>query len=107
MGVKPFLWFHEWCRPSAGAKNSLDPDEVVGIAALHAESLFGNQAHQQHSLLLDVTPRALGVMVSGGYAELILNRNMPLPIEQSRVADERRQPKRGTGPNLPGRVPSL
>jgi molecular chaperone DnaK len=36
-------------------------------------------------VLLDVTPRALGIAVAGGYAEPIVERNVPLPVEQTRL----------------------
>jgi molecular chaperone DnaK len=36
-------------------------------------------------ILLDVTPRALGIAVAGGYAEPIVERNVPVPVEQTRV----------------------
>jgi len=37
------------------------------------------------TLLLDVTPRALGVATAGGYCDRIIERNAPTPIEQSRL----------------------
>ena len=37
------------------------------------------------TLLLDVTPRALGVATAGGYCDRIIERNAPIPIEQSRL----------------------
>jgi molecular chaperone DnaK len=37
------------------------------------------------TLLLDVTPRALGVATAGGYCDQIIARNAPIPIEQSRL----------------------
>ena len=36
-------------------------------------------------LLLDVTPRALAVETAGGFCEQIVQRNSPIPTEQSRV----------------------
>jgi molecular chaperone DnaK len=35
--------------------------------------------------LLDVTPRALGIAVAGGFAERIIDRNAPVPVEQTRI----------------------
>jgi molecular chaperone DnaK len=35
--------------------------------------------------LLDVTPRALGIAVAGGFAERIIDRNVPVPVEQTRI----------------------
>ncbi len=65
----------------------LNPDEVVAWgAAIQAENLAHsgeNLANQ--AVLLDVTPRALGIAVTGGFAERILDRNVPVPVEQTRV----------------------
>jgi molecular chaperone DnaK len=36
-------------------------------------------------LLLDVTPATLGVGTAGGYAEKVLERNAPIPIERTRI----------------------
>jgi molecular chaperone DnaK len=37
------------------------------------------------TLLLDVTPKALGIATAGGYCDQIIERNAPIPIEQSRL----------------------
>jgi molecular chaperone DnaK len=37
------------------------------------------------ALLLDVTPRALGVATTGGYCDQIIERNAAIPVEQSRL----------------------
>ncbi|MFO8072395.1 MAG: Hsp70 family protein [Polyangia bacterium] len=37
------------------------------------------------TLLLDVTPRALGVATAGGYCDTIIERNASIPMEQSRL----------------------
>ena len=37
------------------------------------------------ALLLDVTPRSLGVATAGGFCDVILERNSAIPVEQSRV----------------------
>lgn len=37
------------------------------------------------TLLLDVTPRGLGVATAGGYCDQIIERNAAIPIEQSRL----------------------
>ena len=36
-------------------------------------------------LLLDVTPRTLGVVAAGGYCEDVIERNSPVPTEQTRI----------------------
>ncbi len=66
----------------------INPDETVAYgAALQAAALTAG-AHNPaefYSLLLDVAPRALGIAVAGGYAEPIIERNTPIPIERTRV----------------------
>ncbi len=60
----------------------VDPDEVVAMgAAIHAASLVDSG---QESYLLDVTPLDLRIGVAGGLAEPVIERNTPVPIEQSR-----------------------
>jgi molecular chaperone DnaK len=61
----------------------VDPDEVVAMgAAIHAASLVG-EAHD--SMLLDVTPLDLRIGVAGGLTEPVIERNTPVPIEQTRT----------------------
>jgi molecular chaperone DnaK (HSP70) len=64
-------------------RNDVDPDEVVSIgAAIHAASLVGEA---QDAMLLDVTPLDLRIGVAGGLAEPVIERNTPVPIEQTRT----------------------
>ncbi len=72
----------------------INPDEVVAVgAAIQAASLsrapaFGEAdagAPDISAVLLDVTPRAVGIGVVGGYADTIIERNAPIPVEQTRV----------------------
>jgi molecular chaperone DnaK len=59
----------------------VDPDQVVAMgAAIHAASLVGEE---QETRLLDVTPLSLRIGVAGGLAETIIERNTPVPIEQT------------------------
>jgi molecular chaperone DnaK len=61
----------------------VDPDEVVAKgAAIHAASLLSSE---QESHLFDVTPLDLRIGVAGGLAESVIERNTPVPIEQSRA----------------------
>ncbi len=61
----------------------LDPEEVVATgAAIHAGSLL---ATTQQTFLLDVTPLSLRLGISGGLTETIIERNTPIPIEQTRT----------------------
>ena len=55
-------------------------------------------------MLLDVTPRGLGIAVVGGYADTIIERNAQIPVEQTRTfttSQDGQQP--GADPGLPGR----
>ncbi len=65
---------------------NINPDEVVAVgAAIQAATLA--RAHEQggDSVLLDVTPRALGIAVVGGFADTVIERNSQIPIEQTRA----------------------
>ncbi len=64
-------------------KTDVDPDQVVAMgAAIHAAALVGEE---HESRLLDVTPLSLRIGVAGGLAETIIERNTPVPIEQTSV----------------------
>jgi hypothetical protein len=64
-------------------KVDVDPDQVVAMgAAIHAATLVGAT---EGSVLLDVTPLSLRLGVAGGLAETVIERNMPVPIEQTRA----------------------
>jgi len=64
-------------------RSDVDPDEVVSLgAAIHAASLVGEA---QDAMLLDVTPLDLRIGVAGGFAEPVIERNTPVPIEQTRT----------------------
>ena len=65
------------------AKTDVDPDQVVAMgAAIHASTLIGGGT--QDAFLLDVTPLSLRIGVAGGLAETVIERNTPVPIEQTR-----------------------
>jgi molecular chaperone DnaK len=68
-------------------RTDLNPDEVVAWgAAIQAENLANaGESLPGRAVLLDVTPRALGIAVAGGFAERIIDRNVPLPVEQTRI----------------------
>ena len=68
-------------------RTDLNPDEVVAWgAAIQAENLANaGENLSSRAVLLDVTPRALGIAVTGGFAERILDRNVPVPVEQTRI----------------------
>lgn len=63
---------------------SVDPDKVVSIgAALQAHAL-ASQAGADYRLL-DVTPLTLRIGTVGGFCEKIIDKNTPIPIEQSKT----------------------
>src|SRR5262249_26222254 len=66
----------------------INPDETVAYGAPLQRAALTAGAHNPaefYSLLLDVVPRALGIAVAGGYAEPIVERNTPIPVERTRV----------------------
>ena len=77
----------------------INPDEVVAFgAAIQAAALAADvEAEEFYSLLLDVTPRALGLAVAGGYTDTLIARNAQIPTEQTRTfttsADNQQQVK--------------
>jgi molecular chaperone DnaK len=87
-------------KPIPGTEN----DEIIGLpssAELSGEMEvpldFGEIAEDEgfalpdmtggapSALLLDVTPRALGVATAGGFCDTLIERNAAIPVEQSRL----------------------
>jgi molecular chaperone DnaK len=65
-------------------RTDVDPDQVVAMgAAIHASTLVEGTATD--AFLLDVTPLSLRIGVAGGLAEPVIERNTPVPIEQTRT----------------------
>jgi molecular chaperone DnaK len=61
------------------------PEEVVALgAAIQAQALT-YPAGASEVLLLDVTPRDLGIMVAGGFFQTIIPRNTTVPASQTHV----------------------
>ncbi len=62
---------------------TINPMQVVAAgAAIHAASLMSGS----HSgLLMDVTSHSLGIATAGGYTELLIDKNTPIPAEGTRV----------------------
>ncbi len=59
------------------------PDEVVAVgAAIQGSSLVDEKAK---TVLLDVTPHTLGIMVSGGKVEAIIPQNTTVPTQSSKT----------------------
>ncbi len=86
-------------RPAQG---DIDPMQVVALgAAAHAQTLFapgtiapspdrgdgpqGTADETPIDLLLDVTSHPVGLATAGGYAEVLLNKNTPIPAEVTRI----------------------
>jgi molecular chaperone DnaK len=63
---------------------SLNPDEAVALgAAIQGNMLVAEQG--QGTLLLDLTPHALGIAITGGYFKEIISKDSPIPISKSHV----------------------
>jgi molecular chaperone DnaK len=61
----------------------INPDQVVAMgAALQAHALLESSSK---SYLVDVTPLSLRIGIVGGYTEIILDKNTPVPIEKSKT----------------------
>jgi molecular chaperone DnaK len=62
----------------------IDPDLVVGVgAAVYAATLTAPS--QSDRLLLDITPMSLRLATVGGFTEVIISRNAPIPTERTRL----------------------
>jgi molecular chaperone DnaK (HSP70) len=64
-------------------------DEVVGDDGREAETRTHGEftvpiTRATPAVLLDVSPRGLGIATAGGYCDIIIERNAAIPIEQSR-----------------------
>jgi molecular chaperone DnaK len=102
------------------AQTSINPMSVVAVgAAIQGAALLGSLVPMatggvsmptmaQSAVLLDVTPRSLGVGTIGGNVDFIIERNSVIPVEQTRLftttADNQRyvriQVCQGESPNF-------
>lgn len=66
---------------------SINPDEAVAYgAAVQAHILSnGKSAKTEGLLLIDVTPLSLGVETAGGVMSVLIPRNTPMPVKQSKT----------------------
>jgi molecular chaperone DnaK len=62
----------------------VDPDEVVALGAAIQANALASAAGAGHRLL-DVTPLTLRIGTVGGFTEKIIDKNTPIPIEQSKT----------------------
>jgi molecular chaperone DnaK len=63
-------------------------DEIHGAAPVPAQEQGFSvpmTARAPSALLLDVTPRAIGVATAGGFCDICIERNAAIPVEQSRL----------------------
>jgi molecular chaperone DnaK len=63
-------------------------NEAVATTAISPLSLAGRQvalAAPSRPLLLDVTPATLAIQTAGGFTEMLLEKNLPIPIERART----------------------
>ncbi len=77
------------------AQTSINPMSVVAVgAAIQGAALLGSlvplaggsgAAVPSSAVLLDVTPRSLGVRTLGGFVDVVIPRNTPIPVEQTRL----------------------
>ncbi|XP_048369462.1 heat shock 70 kDa protein 1A-like [Sphaerodactylus townsendi] len=65
---------------------SINPEEAVAQgAAIQAAILTGHKYENlQNLLLLDVTPISLGLETKGGVMDVVVKRNSPIPIKETR-----------------------
>jgi len=67
----------------------VDPETAVALgAAIQAASLMAKpkpEPSPDQAVLLDVLPHSIGIVTAGRRTEKVLQRNMSIPVEQSRV----------------------
>lgn len=62
---------------------SINPDEAVALgAALQGATLMSERSDV---LLLDVTPHSLGIMIAGGFYQVLIEKNTTVPCSRSHI----------------------
>jgi len=73
----------------ATPRTDLCPETAVAVgAAIQAASLMAAPTPvpaTTQTILLDVLPHSIGIVAAGGLVEKVLERNMAIPVEQSRI----------------------
>ena len=64
-------------------KSELNPDEVVAMGAAIQGSILSGE--QENVVLLDVTPKSVGIEVKGGIFEPIITKNTTIPTRQKKM----------------------
>ena len=62
--------------------DGINPDEVVAVGAAIQASVLNNEISDV--LLMDVTPLTMGIEISGGLMEPIIDRNTTIPCRKSK-----------------------
>ncbi len=63
-------------------RSAVNPDEAVAMGAAIQGSILSG--HKDDVLLLDVTPKSLGIEVKGGLFEPLIDRNTTIPTKESK-----------------------
>jgi molecular chaperone DnaK len=63
----------------------VNPDEVVAVGAAIQAHTLTDASSEAAAVLLDVTPQSLGIRTMGGFCEVLLPRNTPVPADASKV----------------------
>jgi molecular chaperone DnaK len=74
----------------------IDPMKVVAAGAAIQASLLARpeEVYASRPLLIDVTPHALGVATIGGYTEVLIQKNEPIPVERTQICTTARDGQR-------------
>ena len=80
-GGPPPLDLEQYKLPAGTNPRNTSP----GLGGVRAPGTTGLIPVPARPLLLDVNPASLGIQTAGGFTEVLLAKNSPIPIEQTRV----------------------
>ena len=63
----------------------INPDELVAIGASIQAHNLTSDSDEGGAVLVDVTPQSLGVKTVGGFCEVLIPRNTPIPTDASKI----------------------